>query len=340
MNLLSKLSKIKLPKCAYKAGLKLKKHAPEIMIVGGVACVVGGTVWACKRTIKASDILEKAAKELEAIVNGQKAAKASGEYSEKEARKDRTTVYSHLAVDMIKTYGGPVVVICAGLGLIIGSHKILKGRNTALMAAYSGLLTNFNEYRKRVKENLGDAEEVRIFSGAEKEDVTVVDEDGNETVIKDASVIHDYGDGHNQYSRLYTEGIGNWSNNPASNLIVLRAAQNWANDLLRARGYLFLNEVYEYLGFKRTSAGQIVGWVFDPSRDTAASFGDNVADRNPYARSFGDGIDSQGRGGDNLVDFGIYDIIYSSEGKRAFLNGEEASIWLDFNVDGVIYDLI
>ena len=90
----------------------------------------------------------------------------------------------------------------------------------------------------------------------------------------------------------------------------LRKQQDYANDLLKSRGYLFLNEVYEMLGIQRTPAGQVVGWIYD--------------EKNPN--------------GDNYIDFGIYDV--TDERKRAFVNGFERNILLDFNVDGVIYDMI
>ena len=90
----------------------------------------------------------------------------------------------------------------------------------------------------------------------------------------------------------------------------LRHQQNYANDILKNRGYLFLNEVYDMLGFPRTKYGQIVGWVYDEKNSN----------------------------GDNFVDFGIYD--KDNPEKRKFVNGYETAIWLDFNVDGNILDLI
>ena len=90
----------------------------------------------------------------------------------------------------------------------------------------------------------------------------------------------------------------------------LRRQQEFANEMLRSKGHLFLNEVYDILGFPRTKAGQVVGWIYD--------------EKNPV--------------GDNYVDFGIYDI--TDERKRDFINGYERSILLDFNVDGNIWDLM
>lgn len=93
------------------------------------------------------------------------------------------------------------------------------------------------------------------------------------------------------------------------NLMFLRRQQDWANEKLKSKGHLFLNEVYDMLGIPRSKAGQIVGWIYN--------------EKNPI--------------GDNYVDFGIYN---NNEINRAFVNGYEKAILLDFNVDGPIYDLI
>ena len=90
----------------------------------------------------------------------------------------------------------------------------------------------------------------------------------------------------------------------------LKRQQDYANDRLKAKGHLFLNEVYDMLGIDRTKAGQIVGWVYDEDHPV----------------------------GDNFVDFGIYD--YTKPANVRFVNGNERTILLDFNVDGPIYGLI
>ena len=94
------------------------------------------------------------------------------------------------------------------------------------------------------------------------------------------------------------------------NRFFLLRQQDQANERLKARGYLFLNDVYEMLGIPKTKAGQIVGWVYDTNMPN----------------------------GDNYVDFGIFNAY--SEQARDFVNGYERTILLDFNVDGNILDLI
>lgn len=90
----------------------------------------------------------------------------------------------------------------------------------------------------------------------------------------------------------------------------LRAQQNYANDLLVKRGYLFLNDVYKMLGFEPTRAGQVVGWRHEPEKSDC----------------------------DGYVSFGIYNA--NRETARDFVNGYERSILLDFNVDGPILDTL
>ena len=298
-----------------KVRVLCKKHAPEILLVTGSIVVISSAVYACKQTLKAHDILEKANSDLSDV---EKAIEVSNpeDYTPKDARNDRMKVYGRTFIDLAKCYGPSVIGGLIGFGMIFGGHKILRGRNIALTAAYSTLLAQYKDYRAKVSEKLGEDEEFRLRSGINKSDISVLDEDGNEVEIKDANVIHDDGTGHSIYAKIFDESCPNWSRNPMANLTFLRAQQNFANEKLRAEGVLFLNDVYQSLGLPRTSEGQIVGWVWDPNKEI------------------------EGRVGDDYVDFGIYDELYKDAAKRDFINAAEPCVWLDFNVDGVVYDLI
>ena len=140
-------------------------------------------------------------------------------------------------------------------------------------------------------------------------DEIVTNDKGKEKTVKKSVSIADPNT-YSDYARFFDDGCTGWQKDAELNLVFLKHQQNHANELLRANGYLFLNDVYDMLGIPRTKAGQCVGWIYD--------------EKNPV--------------GDNYVDFGIYDIY--KEGSRDFVNGYERSIWLDFNVDGNILDLI
>lgn len=112
--------------------------------------------------------------------------------------------------------------------------------------------------------------------------------------------------GASPYSKFFDQLSPNWSKEPEYNYAFLLSQQNWANDKLRIQGHLFLNEVYDSLGIPRTRAGSVVGWSLSGH-------------------------------GDNYVDFGIFD---DDARNRAFVNGLEGSVLLDFNVDGVIIDFV
>lgn len=55
----------------------------------------------------------------------------------------------------------------------------------------------------------------------------------------------------------------NWNEDSAFNASFLNSQQNYFNDLLKARGYVFLNQVYEALGFPATQQGAVAGWTKD-----------------------------------------------------------------------------
>ena len=290
---------------------KVEKHSPEILMGVGVVGVVTGTVMACRATLKLNDILEEAQETRDKIKEVASNPNYEDKYTEEDAKKDLAVNCIQTGVKVAKLYAPAVAVGVAGVGCVLASHDIMKKRNVALSAAYLTVDKSFKEYKQRVVDRFGEEVEKEIRYGIKAEEIieTVTDEEGNETTVTETVKTMNptlYSD----YARFFDEASPCWQNDPEYNLMFLRAQQQYANDLLRAKGRLFLNDVYDMLGIEKTKAGQVVGWVYDRE--------------NPN--------------GDNFVDFGIYDM--SKERVRAFVNGYETNILLDFNVDGNIWDLM
>lgn len=306
----------KMPRVVGRAGLVLKKFSPEILLVVGVAGSVTATVMACKATLKVEEVLNDH-RDKKDMINRAWAKVEAGEvsldnYTEKDKNKDLTVAYTQTVVDMVKLYGPAVLLGTASIACIVGGHGIMKKRNVALVAAYKAVEEGFDAYRKRVIAEHGEDVDYMYKNNLRAETVTETEigEDGKTHKVKKTKLDH-IGDtnGLSQYARFFDEACAQWSKTPEYNLMFLRAQQTYANNLLKTRGHVFLNDVYDLLGIPRTKAGAVVGWA----------------------------IRNDGQG-DNFIDFGIYD--GNRDTARDFVNGYERNILLDFNVDGVIYDLI
>ena len=297
----------------HKVGFQLKKHSPEILIAVGVIGTVVSAVMACKATTKVNTILDKAKEDIDTIHKvTEHPEQLSEEYTVEDSKKDLAIVYARTGVELFKLYAPAVALGTLSLASIITSNGILRKRNASLAAAYALVDRGFKEYRSHVKERFGEGidRELRFNVKAQEVEETVVDEKGKTKTVKKTVNTIDPNTTFSDYTRCFDCGCPGWDKNPEFSLMFLRHQQNYANDILKNRGYLFLNEVYDMLGFPRTKYGQIVGWVYDEKKPN----------------------------GDNFVDFGIYD--KDNPEKRKFVNGYETAIWLDFNVDGNILDLI
>lgn len=297
----------------HRAGFQLKKHSPEILVVAGVVGTVASAIMACKATLKVNDVVSEAKADIASIHESTESGvtKAGTPYTEEDAKKDLVSVYAHTGVEVAKLYGPSVLLGTLSIAGILTSNNILRKRNVALAAAYATIDTGFKEYRGRVVERFGKEldKELRYNIKAKEVEETVVDENGEEKTV--TTTVHTADPNLKSiYGRFFDEYCPAWEKNAEDNLYFLRCQQSQANDLLQSRGHLYLNEVYDMLGLSRTKAGQIVGWVYNKD--------------NPV--------------GDNFVDFGIYDLY--DEQKRLFVNGHERSIFLDFNVDGNILELM
>lgn len=294
-----------------KTKLGIKKHSPEILVVTGIGTGIVAAIIACKQTIKANDIIAVARENLQHIENAKElAANNEVEYTEEDEQADRETIGKQITIGMVKTYALPVGLGILSITCILAGHHILKKRNVALAAAYSALSTDFMNYRKRVVDKYGKDADFMLKNGLEKKIVAnqVVDPETGEVRETKEEVLTYDGDKLSQYARVFDEvGSTQWTPSADHNRAFLLMEQNYFNERIRTRGYIFLNEVYERLGFRPTKAGSVVGWVYQNA-------------------------DYEG------IDFGIFTA--HTQKAAEFLEGTEPSIILDFNVQGDILSLV
>lgn len=312
------MTKLKLPsnmtRAFHRAGLTLKKHSPEILAVVGVVGTVTSAVMACKATTKLSAIMDEAKDTIDAVHTASENPDFADDYTPEDAKKDLAITYAQTGLKLVKLYGPSVALGVASVGCLLTSNKILRTRNVALAAAYTALDKDYKGYRSRVVERFDKKldRELKFNIKAKEIEETVINEDGTESTVTRTVEVMDMPNqnDYSPYSIVFDDGNTGWDKDPELTKYFLVQQQNYANDLLKTRGHLFLNEVYDMLGARRTKAGQHVGWVYD--------------EKHPV--------------GDNFVDFGIFDIHRSKA--RDFVNGYERVIVLDFNVDGDIYKLM
>lgn len=299
----------------HKFGFALRKHSPEILVLGGAVGVVAGTVMACKATTKVGSIIDDSNEKIKAVKEYSERPEVieSGEYTERDRKKAITILYTKRGLELAKLYAPAVFVEVISLGCMLKSHNILRKRNVALASAYAIVDKSFKDYRGRVIERFGQEldKELKYNIKTKEVEEIVVDEDGKEKPVKKTvKTIDAYTP--SEYAFFFDDTCTGWVKNAEANKKFLLQVQGWANEKLQSQGHLFLNELLDMLGAGRTRAGNEVGWMYDK-----------------------DGVVC----GDNYIDLGIFDqcgVERYDERKRAFVNGNERSILIDPNVDGPI----
>ena len=137
-------------------------------------------------------------------------------------------------------------------------------------------------------------------------EITETDEKGKSKTHKEKVEVADVNK-LKGYAAVFDKHCAEWDRSWIYNMKWLRANETAANDILRTRGHIFLNEVYNMIGLPHTPEGAVAGWIYN-----------------------GDG--------DGFVNFGLDDP--DNESARRMVDGDDCAILLDFNVDGIIFDKI
>lgn len=282
--------------------LKLRKISPELALAGGIVCGLGAIVAGCVASRKVDQIVKETQTELDDLQDNVEDGVIAN------PKKEAFKVYANASWKFAKLYAPTAGLTMASIGLILTSHGILNKRYVGLSAAYSALDGAFKDYRKRVANVLGeDAEKVLNNGGKVEKSIKVIDEDDNVATKSGSNIViqnHKNSPYEFDFNRFTAKGV--WE--PSADYIEmrLRNTQNYFNELLNARGHVFLNEILDELGMARTPAGAVCGWVKGA--------------------------------GDDYIDFG-----YQESFKRDYNTDSDLcvkNVHLNFNCDGSIWDMI
>lgn len=312
------LKKIKIPSGLHTLTFKAQKYNTELLIGSGIVLGISATLSACRATTKASKLIEQSKEDL-ATIQELKESEKYEDYTEEDAKKDTVIVYKNLTIDIVRLYFPAVLLSGLSIATILTAYNLIKKRNIALGAAYATIDKAYKDYRRRVVDKYGEDVDREMRHGlkpAKFEEKVVDEETGKEKKVKKNGFVVNPSDvsGYARFFEKYTTDEDgnvkineNWKPNNEMNIFCLKTIERYANDLLKIKKRVFLNEVYEMLDLPKSQAGQVVGWVYD--------------EENPK--------------GDNYIDFGLYsdNLSYSD-----YINGFEPAILLDFNVDGYILD--
>jgi hypothetical protein len=287
--------------------LKVKKNSPAILMVTGIVGMVATAVTASRATLQLEPVIDELnerlarSKELQRKIADGEVAFDKG-YTPEDFKRAEAIIYAKGMVRIGKLYAPSALLATASIAAIVSGHTILDRRNVVLAASYATLDKTFGRYREKVIGAFGQEKERELYEATVER--TETDSEGKVTSTFQVQ------DPVSVYGRWFARGNKNWEFVGDNNMAFLRAQQNFLNDRLRSRGYCFLNDAYEALGMPHTPEGQIVGWIYN--KDT----------------------------GDDYVDFGLFLDSASNRGITAFDESGDPKYFLDFNVDGVVYDLI
>ena len=294
-----------------------KMNSPEIMLFAGIGAGIGALITTQRATLKVDSVKKERDEKKEKIVRTSCEYEENPDdfeepYTKDQAAQDLMLLKRKTALEYVKLYAGPVILEAVSIGLILGSHHIMKQRQAALAASCAAIAKAYQTYRQNVIAKYGEEVDKEMLYGSEKK-VTKKTETDPETgekkkVTEEQEIIRNFGG--SPYARLFTrENSTEWFNDNPQNEFMLAQREKEADTRLKCEGILTLNDVYRMIGLKPTDIGLTHGWRYRSQKD-------------PDYGKF-----------DNKVVFMTKWVMVPNEeaGK------DERTLLIDFNCDGCIY---
>ena len=294
-----------------------KMNSPEIMLFVGIGAGIGALITTQRATLKVDSVKKERDEKKEKIVRTSCEYEENPEdfeepYTKDQAAQDLMLLKRKTALEYVKLYAAPVILETVSIGLILGSHHIMKQRQAALAASCAAIAKAYQTYRQNVIKKYGEEVDQEMLYGSEKK-VTKKTETDPETgekkkITEEQEIIRNFGG--SPYARLFTrENSTEWFNDNPQNEFMLAQREKEADTRLKCEGILTLNDVYRMIGLKPTDIGLTHGWRYRSQKD-------------PDYGKF-----------DNNVTFLTKWVMVPNEDTGE----DERTLLIDFNCDGCIY---
>lgn len=204
----------------------LKRNSSTILTVIGAVGVVATAVTAAKVTPKAVKLLEQ----------------ATDEKGEELTKKEVICIAG-------PTYIPSAIIGASTIACIFGANILNKHQQAAIASAYALADNAYKEYRNKVKELYGKETDNQIRDAIAKD--------------KRNKDIAAYAPGCNSLSLtgdeclFYEENYGMYFEATMSEVL---NAEYHLNRNFALRGFVHLNEFYEFLGLSKVTGGDVLGW--------------------------------------------------------------------------------
>ena len=294
-----------------------KMNSPEIMLFTGIGAGIGALVMTQKATLKVDSVKKAHNEKKEKIVRTSCEYEENPEdfeepYTKDQAAQDLMLLKEKTAVEYVKLYAAPVILEAVSIGLILGSHHIMKQRQAALAASCAAIAKAYRTYRQNVINKYGEEVDQEMLYGSEKKTIKKTETDPEtgekKKVTEEQEIIRNFGG--SPYARLFTrENSTEWFNDNPQNEFMLAQREKEADTRLKCEGILTLNDVYRMIGLKPTDIGLTHGWRYRSQKD-------------PDYGKF-----------DNNVTFLTKWVMIPNEDTGE----DERTLLIDFNCDGCIY---
>ena len=230
-----------------------KMNSPEIMLFAGIGAGIGALITTQRATLKVATVKSNEEETKKKIV--ETAAKYEEDpdsldrpYTKEDATNDMVLLKRKTALEYVKLYAGPVILEAVSIGLILGSHHIMKQRQAALAASCAAIAKAYQTYRQNVINKYGEEVDQEMLYGSEKKTVKKTETDpetGEKKKVTEEQEIID---------------------NP-QNEFMLAQREKEADTRLKCEGILTLNDVYRMIGLKPTDIGLTHGWRYRSQKD-------------------------------------------------------------------------